>query len=422
MGEFRDAHAREDGAAEAGRHASRRRYVNEGFSGGEKKRLEMLQMAVLQPEFADPRRDRLGPRHRRAADRRRGRQRPAEPGPGCAAHHPLPAPARLHQARRGPRPGARPDHQVGRRATSRSELEQEGYAPILREAGFEVDPSDDEPDHGAARRRRTCTRDAMSVTTDHLDTAASSARDFPLFERDFGGRSLAYLDSAATSLKPQPVLDALEGYNARFTANVHRGIYTTGEEATAAYEEARRSRPRRSSTRPTRTRSCSCATRPRPSTSSPTPGAAGTSRGRHDRADGAGAPLQPRALAAARPGAGRGPGVRGHRRATAGSTRSRSRCCCARGRSSSRSPQVSNALGTINPVREMVDAGPRRGRAGARRRRPGRAPLAGRRAGDRRRLLRVLGPQGARRRPARGRCGRAASCSRRCRRSWAVAR
>jgi cysteine desulfurase / selenocysteine lyase len=64
-------------------------------------------------------------------------------------------------------------------------------------------------------------------------------RDFPLFERDFGGRSLAYLDSAATSLKPRAVLDAVEGYNARYTANVHRGIYTTGEEATAAYEDAR---------------------------------------------------------------------------------------------------------------------------------------------------------------------------------------
>jgi cysteine desulfurase/selenocysteine lyase len=64
-------------------------------------------------------------------------------------------------------------------------------------------------------------------------------RDFPLFERDFGGRSLAYLDSASTSLKPRAVLDAMEGYNTRYTANVHRGIYTTGEEATAAYEAAR---------------------------------------------------------------------------------------------------------------------------------------------------------------------------------------
>jgi len=71
-----------------------------------------------------------------------------------------------------------------------------------------------------------------------LDGAAIRA-DFPLFQRDFGGRSLAYLDSASTSLKPQPVLDALAGYNTRFTANIHRGIYTTAEEATAAYEAAR---------------------------------------------------------------------------------------------------------------------------------------------------------------------------------------
>jgi cysteine desulfurase/selenocysteine lyase len=63
--------------------------------------------------------------------------------------------------------------------------------------------------------------------------------DFPLFERDFDGRRLAYLDSSATSLKPRAVIEAMNGYNTRYTANVHRGIYRTGEEATAAYESAR---------------------------------------------------------------------------------------------------------------------------------------------------------------------------------------
>ena len=63
--------------------------------------------------------------------------------------------------------------------------------------------------------------------------------DFPIFDRDFGGRRLAYLDSASTSLKPRVVIDAVDDYNCRYTANVHRGIYTTGEEATAAYEAAR---------------------------------------------------------------------------------------------------------------------------------------------------------------------------------------
>jgi cysteine desulfurase/selenocysteine lyase len=64
-------------------------------------------------------------------------------------------------------------------------------------------------------------------------------RDFPLFERDFDGRQLAYLDSAATALKPRSVIDAVDAYNTRYTSNVHRGIYTIGEEATAAYEGAR---------------------------------------------------------------------------------------------------------------------------------------------------------------------------------------
>lgn len=64
-------------------------------------------------------------------------------------------------------------------------------------------------------------------------------RDFPIFERDFAGRRLAYLDSAATALKPRVVIDAMDAYSRRFSANVHRGIYTIGEEATAAYEAAR---------------------------------------------------------------------------------------------------------------------------------------------------------------------------------------
>lgn len=71
-----------------------------------------------------------------------------------------------------------------------------------------------------------------------LDPTALRA-DFPQFERDFGGRTLAYLDSAATALKPRSVVAAVDAYQTRYTANVHRGIYTTGEEATAAYEAAR---------------------------------------------------------------------------------------------------------------------------------------------------------------------------------------
>ena len=79
---------------------------------------------------------------------------------------------------------------------------------------------------------------APAVEAPPLDPRAIRA-DFPIFERDFNGRRLAYLDSASTSLKPRPVIEAVTDYNVRYSANVHRGIYTIGEEATAAYEEAR---------------------------------------------------------------------------------------------------------------------------------------------------------------------------------------
>ena len=64
-------------------------------------------------------------------------------------------------------------------------------------------------------------------------------RDFPIFEREFHGRRLAYLDSAATALKPRVVSDAVTAYDQAYSANVHRAIYAIGEEATAAYEGAR---------------------------------------------------------------------------------------------------------------------------------------------------------------------------------------
>ena len=93
-------------------------------------------------------------------------------------------------------------------------------------AGTALDPASDAPDAPAA------------VELDPLDPVAIR-RDFPVFERDFGGRPVAYLDTAATSLKPRSVIEAVDGYNTRYTANVHRGIYRMGEEATAAYEAAR---------------------------------------------------------------------------------------------------------------------------------------------------------------------------------------
>ncbi|MDP2624496.1 MAG: cysteine desulfurase [Actinomycetota bacterium] len=64
-------------------------------------------------------------------------------------------------------------------------------------------------------------------------------KDFPILEREMNGKPLVYLDSAATSQKPVQVLDAVDDYYRRLNANVHRGAYQLGEEATDAYEGAR---------------------------------------------------------------------------------------------------------------------------------------------------------------------------------------
>jgi cysteine desulfurase/selenocysteine lyase len=63
--------------------------------------------------------------------------------------------------------------------------------------------------------------------------------DFPIL-REKDGKRLAYLDSAATSQKPAAVLQAMQHYYETHNANIHRGVYRIAEEATAAYEDARR--------------------------------------------------------------------------------------------------------------------------------------------------------------------------------------
>jgi cysteine desulfurase/selenocysteine lyase len=64
-------------------------------------------------------------------------------------------------------------------------------------------------------------------------------KDFPALHQTVHGKPLVYLDSAATSQKPQAVIDALVAYYTRDNANVHRGVHTLSERATAAYEGAR---------------------------------------------------------------------------------------------------------------------------------------------------------------------------------------
>ena len=64
--------------------------------------------------------------------------------------------------------------------------------------------------------------------------------DFPILTRQVHGKSLVYLDNAATTQKPQAVIDALVGYYSGYNSNVHRGVHQLSQEATDAFEAVRR--------------------------------------------------------------------------------------------------------------------------------------------------------------------------------------
>jgi cysteine desulfurase/selenocysteine lyase len=76
----------------------------------------------------------------------------------------------------------------------------------------------------------------------HMDNKLDQEKirkDFPILERMIDGKRLVYLDSAASSQKPQVVIDALTNYYQNYNANIHRGVHTLSEEATDAYEKSR---------------------------------------------------------------------------------------------------------------------------------------------------------------------------------------
>ena len=64
-------------------------------------------------------------------------------------------------------------------------------------------------------------------------------RDFPILDQQVHGHPLVYLDNAATTQKPQSVIDALVHYYQRDNANVHRGVHELSQRATNDYEDAR---------------------------------------------------------------------------------------------------------------------------------------------------------------------------------------
>jgi cysteine desulfurase / selenocysteine lyase len=87
------------------------------------------------------------------------------------------------------------------------------------------------------------TATAPDVAAGPLETGSLDAealrRDFPALHQEVHGCPLVYLDNAATTHKPQLVIDAVEGYYRRDCSNVHRGVHSLSQRATAAYEKAR---------------------------------------------------------------------------------------------------------------------------------------------------------------------------------------
>lgn len=64
-------------------------------------------------------------------------------------------------------------------------------------------------------------------------------KDFPILDQEFNGHTLTYLDSASSSLVPEPVLRKMNEYYENYKANVHRGLYPNSERATEEFEKAR---------------------------------------------------------------------------------------------------------------------------------------------------------------------------------------
>ena len=59
--------------------------------------------------------------------------------------------------------------------------------------------------------------------------------DFPILKKKVNGKRLVYLDSAATSQRPLPVIKAVQEFEIKYNANVHRGLHTLSEEASQIY-------------------------------------------------------------------------------------------------------------------------------------------------------------------------------------------
>ena len=99
------------------------------------------------------------------------------------------------------------------------------------------------PENSGRSRIVTATKPMSSQNVSEKPTGPLDVgrirEDFPILGRRVYGKPLVYLDNAATSQKPRQVIEALVRYYEQHNANIHRAVHCLGEEATAAYEEAR---------------------------------------------------------------------------------------------------------------------------------------------------------------------------------------
>ena len=79
----------------------------------------------------------------------------------------------------------------------------------------------------------------MSATATPALDVERLRRDFPILSQRVRGKPLVYLDNAATSQKPRPVIDAVSRFYASENANIHRGVHYLSEQATQAYDAVR---------------------------------------------------------------------------------------------------------------------------------------------------------------------------------------
>jgi cysteine desulfurase/selenocysteine lyase len=79
----------------------------------------------------------------------------------------------------------------------------------------------------------------MALAQDSTFQVQAVRRDFPVLARLIHGKPLAYLDNGASAQRPNAVIDAVDDYERHHHANIHRGVHTLSQEATALYEAAR---------------------------------------------------------------------------------------------------------------------------------------------------------------------------------------